>query len=337
MKRGSRGARRAAVAALAVAAVPVLAGCNTSPDAAAVIGGTRISIGTLQSQVNAALADPQIAAALNPTSQFSQGLGGSQAGFVRLVLSRLISDRLLTALAADHHVTVTAKEISDQTAQFVQQAGSLQSLQQQAAESVGVTAAQLPSLIRLTVLQQQLSDALVSALPATPAQLRQEYQRDIDQFDTLDVSQIAVSSKSLADRILAKVQRDPSSFGALAAKYSLDTTSSGNGGEVGQVGRKEIISLLGGVSKAKPGTVALAHANGVYSVIRVNSRNIVPLADATDQLKQALYSSQATTLLQSALTTEGNKLGVHVSPRYGKWDPTSQTVVAKKSAISAGS
>ena len=336
MKPGLFGVRRVAVAALATVAIPVLAGCDTSPDAAALIGNSRISISTLQTEVNAALADQQISDALsNP--QFSQSLGGDRAGFVRLVLGRLISDKLLSKLADEHHVTVTAKDISDQTAQFVQQAGSLQSLQQQAAESVGVTPSQLPELIRLTVLQQRLSLALVSALPATEAQLQAEYQKDIDQFDTLDVSQIAVSSKSLANQILAKVKRNPSSFEALAAKYSLDTTTSANGGEVGPIGRNQIISLLGGAKNAKPGSVGIAHGNGVYSVLRVNSRQIKPLADVIPQLKESMYSRQETTLLQSALNTETVKLGVHVSPRYGKWDPSTETVVAKKSAISSGS
>lgn len=337
MRPGSRGIRRAAVAALATIAIPVLAGCDTSPDAAAVIGGNRISISTLQSQVNAALADPQVSAALAPGSQFAQALGGSPAGFTRTVLTRLISDQLISAAAVAHHVTITSKEISDQTAQFVQQVGSMQELEQQAAESVGVTAAQLPELIKLTVLQQQLSDALIAALPATPDQLQAEYNKDIDQYDQLDVAQIAVRKKALAEQILAKVRQDPANFAALAEQYSLDTTTSGKGGEVGLVSRKEIISLLGGASKAKVGTIALAHANGVYSVLRVNSRHIVPLSQATDQLKASLYASQATALLQQALTDEGNKLGVHVSPRYGKWDPTTQSVVAKKSAISAGS
>jgi hypothetical protein len=334
MKPGLPGVRRVAVAALATVAIPMLAGCDTSPDAAAVIGGTRISIATLQGQVDAALKDSQIASALTDP-QFSSSLGGNQAGFVRLTLSRLISDRLITEAAAAHHVVVTSKQISDQTAQFVQQAGSMSALQQQAAESVGVTPAQLPELIRLTVLQQQLSDALVAGLPATPEQLSAEYQKDIDQFDTLDVSQIAVSKQALANQILAQVQQNPASFQTLAEKYSLDTTTASNGGEVGQVGRKEIISLLGGVAHAVPGSVGIAHGNGVYSVVRVNSRSIVPLSQATVQLKESLYSSQASSLLQQALTTEGNKLGVNVSPRYGKWDATSQTVVARKSAISS--
>ncbi len=314
-------------------AAPVLAACDTSPGAAAVVGKSRISVSTLQHQVDAALADPQIVSALAPGSQFAQALGGSRDGFVRMTLSRLISDRLISAVAAAHHVTVSSKEIADQTSQFVQQAGSLQSLQQQAAESVGVTPGQLTGLIRLTVLQQHLSDALIATLPATPAQLQAEYRKDIDQFDQLDVAQIAVGSKALAHQILAKARKNPASFPALASKYSQDTQTASKGGEVGLVGRSQVVSLLG-AAKTKVGSVQLVQSQGEYIVLHIISRHVIPLSQATAQVKSALYAGQGTALLQKAISDEGTKLGVHVSPRYGRWDPTTQTVLAAKSPIS---
>lgn len=321
--------------ALAVAAIPVLAGCDTSPDAAAVIGGDRISISDLQSQVNAALADPQIAGALAPGSQFASALGSNRPGFVRVTLSRMITHQLLGKLAAQHHVTVTNKEVSDQIANFVQQAGSLASLRQQAAEGVGVTAAQLPGLIRDTVLQKKLSDALVANLPVTQEQLQSEYQKDIDQYDQLDVAQIAVTSKTLAQKVLTKAQHAPGNFAALAKQYSQDTATSGSGGEVGFVGRSQVVSLVGSAAKAKVGSVVLAHTSGEWIVLHIISRKITPIAQATDQLKSAIFAAQAASLLSKAITAEESKLGVHVNPRYGHWDPKSQAVVASKSAISS--
>ncbi|HVX70282.1 MAG TPA: peptidylprolyl isomerase [Mycobacteriales bacterium] len=333
MRGRSRGVRRALVAAVATAAIPVLAACNTSPGAAATIGDGRISVSTLQNQVDQSLAYPQISAALAPGSQFAQSLGGSRDGFVRMTLSRLITDRLIGAVAAAHHVTVTSKQVADQTAQFVQQAGSLESLQQQAAESVGVTPKQLPALIRLTVLQQRLSDALIANLPATPAQLEAEYRKDIDQFDQLDVAQIAVSNKALANRLLSKARQDPSTFGALAHKYSQDSQTADNGGEVGLVGRSQVVSLLG-AAKAKVGSIQLIHTQGEYIVLHIIRREVTPLSEASSQLKSAMYAGQATALLQKAISDEARRIGVHVSPRYGRWDPTTQAVIAVKSAIS---
>jgi parvulin-like peptidyl-prolyl isomerase len=329
----SLGVRRALVGATAMAAIPMLAACNTSPGAAAVIGDERISVSTLQDQVQRALAYPQISAALAPGSQFSQALGGSRDGFVRMTLSRLISSRLVTAIAAERHVTVTAKQVSDKTDQFVQQAGGLTSLQQQAAESVGVPPDQLPQLIRLTVLQQALSDALIADLPASPKQLEAEYRRDIDQYDQLHLAQIAVSKKGLAEQILADVRKNPESFGDLARKYSDDTTTASSGGDIGLVGRSQVVTLLG-AAKSKVGTFQLLHTQGEYLVLHIISRRLVPLSEATKQLKAALYAGQANALLQKALNDEARRLGVHVSPRYGRWDPTTQSVLAVKSAVS---
>lgn len=329
------GFRRALVGAVVTAAIPVMAGCttNTSPGAAAVIGDARISVSALQHQVNDAFADPQIAAALAPGSQFSQALGGDRDGFVRVTLSRMISDRLISTVAAAHHVTVSSKDVADEINTFVQQAGSLQALQQQAAESVGVTAKQLPALIRLTVMQQRLSDALIANLPASPAQLRAEYQKDIDQFDQIDVAQIAVSSKSLATHILSLARKDPSSFATLAGKYSQDQQSAANGGEVGLVGRSQVVSLLG-AAKTKIGTIQLLHTQGEYLVLHLISRHTIPLSQATAQLKSAIFAGEASALLQKAIGDEAKSEGVHVSPRYGRWDPTTQAVLAVKSAIS---
>lgn len=327
------GSRRALLGAVAAAAIPVLAGCNTSPGAAALIGSSRISVHDLQRQVNAALADPQVASALaNP--QFGPTLGGSRDGFVRVTLSRLITDRLIEDLAAAHHVVVTSKQVADLTSQFEQQAGSLQSLQQQAAEAVGVTAGQLSALIRLTVLQQNLSDALIAGLPATPAQLQAEYQKDIDQFDQIDVAQIAVSNKTLANQIIAQARRDPSTFGALANRYSEDTTTASKGGEVGLVGRSQVVALLG-AAKTKIGTIQLVHSQGEYVVLHLISRHVIPISQATQQLKSAMFAGQAQVLMQKAITDEAQKLGVHVSPRYGRWDPKTQAVLAVKSPVVA--
>jgi hypothetical protein len=39
-------------------------------------------------------------------------------------------------------------------------------------------------------------------------------------------------------------------------------------------------------------------------------------------------------LLQKAIADEAHRVGVHVSPRYGRWDATTQTVLAVKSPIS---
>lgn len=319
----------------ALVAVPVVSACNSSPGAAAVVGDQRITTGQLQAEVRTSLADPVVKSAL-ANAQYSKGLGGDQAGFTRQTLSRMISERIVAAVAADHHVTVTPQQVSAQQASFVQQAGSLTALAQGAADQVGVSTSQLPSLIRFTVLQQNLAKALTANLTATPAQLRAQYTKNIDQYDQLDIAQIAVSSNKLAKQILAKVRANPSSFAALAQKDSLDTQSKSKGGVVGFVGRSQVVQALGGkAASAKPGSFVLVPSSSQFVVLHIIKRRVQPLSQVAAQVKSSLFASQAATLLTKAVTAKATKIGVHVSPRYGRWDNPSQSVVASPNPVSS--
>jgi parvulin-like peptidyl-prolyl isomerase len=334
--------RLSLLAVAAIAAVPALSACDTSPGAAAIVGSDQVSTAHLQSEVNTSLADPAVQSALaNP--QFSQALGVNRVGFTRQTLSRLIGEDVVSKVAAAHHVTVSPAEITAQTNDFIQQAGSLTALQESAAEQVGVGAKGLTSLIRFTVLQQKLGTALTATLPATQAQLETEYQKDIDQYDQLQIAQIAVQSKKLANRLLTQVRHDPSSFASLARANSLDSTSKASGGLVGFVPRSQVISLLGSAAKAKVGSFVLAHppsssasqAPSQWIVLHIIKRQVTPLRDVVDQVKAALFAAQSNTLLATAITREATQLGVHINPRYGTWNNATQSVVATKSPISS--
>jgi hypothetical protein len=322
--------RLSAFAVVALVALPVLSACGksntTSPGAAALVGSQRITTGQLQAQVKESLASGAV--------QKTQGY--DQNTFIRELLSHLVSVDLLNSVAADRHVTLTTQDISAQTAAFVQQAGSEAALETQAAQG-GVTKGQLPGFIRYAALQQKIGDALIANLPATAAQLAGEYQKDIDQYDQLDIAQIAVAKKSLANQILAKVRANPASFAGLAAKDSLDTATKTKGGLVGFVGTSQVKKVLGKGVAATPGTFVLAHSSSQYVVLHIIKRQVKPISAVTAELHTALFASQAQTLLTKTLTAEATKLGVHISPRYGKWDNTTQAVVASNNPATASS
>jgi hypothetical protein len=53
----------------------------------------------------------------------------------------------------------------------------------------------------------------------------------------------------------------------------------------------------------------------------------VTLQQATPQLKASILKAERDRLLQQALTAASKKLGVHVNPRYGRWDAVHTQVV----------
>lgn len=302
----------------AVVVVPALAGCDTSPGAAAIVGKHRISISSLQAQVRQALTNPQAA------SQF----GHDRAGFTRQVLAQTIQERIIDALAATKHVSVKPSDIAAEISAFEQQAGGATQLRQQAAQG-GVSESSLHDIARAQALQSKIGDQLVANLPVSQAQLQAQYQKDIAQFDQVHVAHILVNSKALAQRILAKVKANPASFAALAKRYSTDTQSKGSGGDLGYVGRGQTVTPFdNAIFAAKPGSYLLVHSQYGYHVVHVIARRTESLQQATPQLKQELLSSQRSALLQKAMLAESRRIGVHVNPRYGTWDPQKETVNA---------
>lgn len=307
-------ARSAAAAAVALVVAAGVAGCDTDPGAAALVGDQRISTATLQQWVDRALADP--------TAQ-SQ-LGGDRQTFVRQELSQLIQNRLIAAAAADHGVTVTPAEVDQQIAEFAQQAGGMDQLLASAAKG-GVPKGDLRTFIRYYVLQQKLGDALVADLPVSQAQLEQAYQQNIDSYDKVHAAHILVKTKTLADTILAKVRNDPKNFAALAAKYSIDTSNKDSGGDLGTQPKSQFVPAFGNaVFAAKPGSFIEVHTQFGWHVVHVISHQKVPLSQVTDELKGAVLSNAKDAQLAQTLRAEAKKLGVHVNPRYGRWDPAQQ-------------
>ena len=306
------------VAAASVLLGTALAGCNTSPGAAAVVGGDRIPVTTLQQTVDRALKDPAA----------QQQLGQDRPGFVRSELSRLITNVVVARAASDKHVTVSDSDIDNELNALAQQTGGRQQLIQ-AASASGVPEQDLRNFVRYFVMQQKLGDALAANINVSDADLQAAYQKDIDKYDQVDSAHILVKTKAEADRILAQVRANPSSFAALAAKDSLDTGSKSNGGELGFQGHSQFVKpFADAIFAAKPGSFVEVQSQFGWHVIHVIAHKITPLSDVAPQLKAAILGPQRQALVQKELSAVANRLGVHVNPRYGRWDPASDKVVA---------
>ena len=306
------------VAAVTVLLGAGLAGCNTSPGAAAVVGDDRISVATLQRTVDRALKDPAA----------QQQLGQDRPGFVRNELSRLITNLVVAQAAAEEHVTVSNSDIDNEFDSLEQQTGGKQQLIQ-AASASGVPQQDLRNFVRYFVMQQKLADTLAADIQVSDADLQAAYQKNIDQYDQVDSAHILVKTKAEADHILAQVRANPSSFAALAAKDSLDTGSKTNGGELGFQGHSQFVKpFADAIFAAKPGSFIEVQSQFGWHVVHVIAHKTTPLSAVADQLKATILTPQRQALLQKRLTAVADRVGVHVNPRYGRWDAKSAKVVA---------
>ena len=142
-------ARRLTLAAAgALAAVLVLGACGSAtPGAAATFNGTRITETALTSEVEAVLT-----AKGQPTTAEDPAL-------VSQTLSRMITIRLVDALAVREGVVITQGDVDSVLANYTEQVGGQQQLEEVFAQE-NVAPAQIPAMIRLQLQAQQLGITL---------------------------------------------------------------------------------------------------------------------------------------------------------------------------------
>ncbi|MEU2155713.1 SurA N-terminal domain-containing protein [Streptomyces sp. NPDC019396] len=144
-----------ALSAALVAAGPLLAACGgeAHPGAAAVVGGERIEVSTLQSQVEEARAAQEKA-------PDSAQLVGNTGQLSRAKLHGLIFGRVLDKAAADAGVTVSRKEIQDALAAAEQQSGGAKQLAGMLLQQRGLAPDQIDQAVREDVQLTKLSAAM---------------------------------------------------------------------------------------------------------------------------------------------------------------------------------
>ncbi|MEU4272070.1 SurA N-terminal domain-containing protein [Streptomyces sp. NPDC026092] len=143
------------VSAALLAAAPLLAACGGEPHpgAAAVVGGERIEVSSLQAEVRdvrtAQEASPQAAQLIQATGDLS-----------REKLNVMIFDRVVDKVAEDNGITATRGEIQQTRNDFAKQSGGEEQLAATLLQQQGVAPDQIDSVVRRTVLMNKIAEKL---------------------------------------------------------------------------------------------------------------------------------------------------------------------------------
>jgi hypothetical protein len=150
--------RTAILVSALLAAAPVLSACSDQahPGAAAVVGGDRIEVSTVQGAVQ------QVRTAQEGSPEAAQLIKDSgQLG--RAKLYELIVNRVVDRAAEDAGVTVTRGELQQGRRALVQQAGGEEQLAAMYLQQRGVAPAQLGNTIRRDITIGKLAEGLGAA------------------------------------------------------------------------------------------------------------------------------------------------------------------------------
>ncbi|WP_055599379.1 SurA N-terminal domain-containing protein [Streptomyces aureus] len=143
------------VSAALLAAAPLLTACGSDahPGAAAVVGGERIDVSSLQAQVR----DVRTAQERSPqAAQLVQATGD----LPRRKLNVMIFDRVVDKVAADNGVGVTRAELQETRTAFVRESGGEDRLADVLLQEQGVAPGQIDDVVRRNVLMNKIAAKL---------------------------------------------------------------------------------------------------------------------------------------------------------------------------------
>ncbi|HEX9122440.1 MAG TPA: peptidylprolyl isomerase [Actinomycetota bacterium] len=253
----------------------------------------------------------------------------ADAACARFTLSNLIQEDLVKGYAQSHDVTVPQTSVTNALAQLEANLGGAKQLDTQL-KAAGMTRGDLTSLARRLLLFNEVQKA-VAADQVTQAQLQQLYQQQLASFTQLDVKHILVKTQAEAKRIEQQVT--PKIFGELAKKYSTDTASAQNGGDLGTISLSTFEQsydpdFVQATLKLQPGQISPpVKSQFGWHVIELVSRTLQPLSQVRDQLIGPLQGQIFTQWLQQRLVNAD----ISVNPKYGRLDRTNGQVVPVRS------
>ncbi len=206
----------------------------------------------------------------------------------KTVLQTMIQQILIDQAAANNNVTVSDQDVDKEVQSLIDDAGG-QDAWQRWLQANGYTEAELRSTLHETLLTSRMRDRVTGDLTGNVSQVHARH--------------ILVSTADQANQLLVRL-RNGEDFASLAAQYSLDTSTSVNGGDLGWFAQEELLepALAQVAFQLQPGQIAGPVQTSVgYDIIETLEKADRPVdPDKRAQLAQNRFENWLNTLTATA-------------------------------------
>lgn len=289
--------------------------------AAATVDGRKIEEDRFVRELDFLLVDPRFAQQL-PTGEDSEL---QRKELARQYLTFLIHQQVVHVYADEHDVEVDGPEVD---ALFEQQIAELGGPEAFAGllQSAGASETDVRRLLEEQILREGVAEAVVEQ-QLTEEQLRRTYDERALEFSQVQVAHILVETEEEALDILERAT--PETFGQLAQRFSLDTGSAPNGGDLGIQRPADLVQPFADATLDIPvGEVGgPVQTEFGWHLIHVIDRQTQPFESVRDSLLQELRGQVFTDWLIERV--QGAE--IRVNPRYGYFDEASGSVMERTS------
>lgn len=319
--------RIALVVALA-ASLALASGCKNS-DTAAKVNGDRISTEELDKQVE------QLKKQYPDMFTGADG-EGRLIDFKQRLLDNLVNQKLIEQAAKDKGISITDAEIEKQIEQL--KSGFKDDEQfQSALKSANMTLDALRQQIRDQLLTQKLIESLAKDTKISEDEMKKYFDTNKEQFAQAAAKKAShilfkPEDKKTGETVLAQV-KDGGDFAALAKKYSVDTATAANGGDLGWPTTPYVPEFESALAKLKKGeTSDLVQTPYGWHIIRVTDTRTASqkkYEDVKDQIEQILIQQRRADAYQKFLDELRKKAKIEILVEELKTPAASKETTAK--------
>ena len=305
------------LSALVLSACAAVTGAG-DPNVAATVNGTDVAVADVQTRLEQAKVQPQVAQQLEADTD-----GAFESQLQAQILSQLVLSEILEQWATDLSVEATEDDVAQERKALVEQLGGEEAFEQAVTES-GLSPEDVTLQLRQRVLQEKIAAEVSGDVEVTDDEIATFYEENAaTQYgDRATARHILVKSEKEAEEILAEIE-DGGDFAALAEERSTDTGSAPQGGELPEFGRGQMVPQFEeAVFAGQPGDI-LGPVETEFGFHIIEVLDLKPgqeLEEASDEIRAQLEEQKQGELLQERLTQRTTETEVTVNPRFGTWN-----------------
>lgn len=159
--------------------------------------------------------------------------GGEQA------LDALISEKIVDSEIEKQNIQVSNEEIDENLAEMQEYYGGEEELNN-AIASYGYTLDDIKDNIEINLQLEKILEPYIEISDEDINAYFEENKESLNEVEQVKASHILVETKVLADEVITKLNAG-GDFAELAKEYSIDTSNSGNGGDLGYFARGRMV------------------------------------------------------------------------------------------------
>jgi len=250
-------------------------------------------------------------------------------------INELIVKELINQEAQKRKITVTDKDVNKTIDEISQKLGGKDKLESSLTLN-NIKMEDLITNIKMDLTAKKLIENVAGNTSASDKDIKDFYEQNkaakFTNPDLVRASHILISTqdtdakiaKAKAERILAEVKANPTSFEVSAQKSSEDPTSAPKGGDLGFFGKKDMVpSFSAAAFSTTPGTISgIVKTQFGFHIIKVTDRKkagIVPFAEVKGDIGKYLTDREKITVMQKLI--EGAKTSAKIEYLDAQYNP----------------